>query len=229
MISLNINALSHWENWLFQQPCLSLVHVAKCDEYVLRCVAKVLYQSLKELLEYEGSVEEDMMITFQISQTDLFGNPLMYDLRENGDKIPVTNENRKVNRIYCFICMLYSLLYHQLGLELTQMDMLWMIRCFCVTELRELSWCSRWCVCAGVCGTVCRIYAEQKCGEAVQSIQEGLPHGYQWVSSQISVPTGGNRAPHLWKQSKISFFFKACFIEFAHVCSRKLTLFIRFM
>lgn len=38
------------------------------------------------------------MITFQISQTDLFGNPLMYDLRENGDKIPVTNENRKVSR-----------------------------------------------------------------------------------------------------------------------------------
>ncbi|XP_035617267.2 ubiquitin-protein ligase E3A-like [Oncorhynchus keta] len=55
----------------------------------------VLYQSLKELSEYEGSVEEDMMITFQISQTDLFGNPLMYDLRENGDQIPVTNENRK--------------------------------------------------------------------------------------------------------------------------------------
>ncbi|KAI1899651.1 hypothetical protein AGOR_G00063980 [Albula goreensis] len=55
----------------------------------------VLYQSLKETLEYEGNVEEDMMITFQISQTDLFGNPLMYDLRENGDKIPVTNENRK--------------------------------------------------------------------------------------------------------------------------------------
>ncbi|XP_061833290.1 ubiquitin-protein ligase E3A-like isoform X1 [Nerophis lumbriciformis] len=55
----------------------------------------ILHQSLKELLEYKGSVEEDMMITFQISQTDLFGNPLMYDLRENGDKIPVTNENRK--------------------------------------------------------------------------------------------------------------------------------------
>ncbi|XP_058885468.1 ubiquitin-protein ligase E3A isoform X1 [Acipenser ruthenus] len=55
----------------------------------------VLFQSLNELLEYEGSVEDDMMITFQISHTDLFGNPLMYDLRENGDKIPVTNENRK--------------------------------------------------------------------------------------------------------------------------------------
>lgn len=65
---------------------------------IFTCVGKVLYQSLKELLEYEGSVEEDMMITFQISQTDLFGNPLMYDLRENGDKIPVTNENRKVSQ-----------------------------------------------------------------------------------------------------------------------------------
>ncbi|XP_059036208.1 ubiquitin-protein ligase E3A isoform X1 [Mustela lutreola] len=55
----------------------------------------VLYQSLKDLLEYEGNVEDDMMITFQISQTDLFGNPMMYDLKENGDKIPITNENRK--------------------------------------------------------------------------------------------------------------------------------------
>lgn len=55
----------------------------------------VLFQSLKDLLAYEGSVEDDMMITFQISQTDLFGNPMMYDLKENGDKIPVTNENRQ--------------------------------------------------------------------------------------------------------------------------------------
>lgn len=41
-----------------------------------------------------------MMITFQISQTDLFGNPMMYDLKENGDKIPITNENRKVINIF---------------------------------------------------------------------------------------------------------------------------------
>lgn len=77
------------------------------------CVVKVLYQSLKELLEYEGSVEEDMMITFQISQTDLFGNPLMYDLRENGDKIPVTNENRKVSwNYYIFLNdILYYVIY----------------------------------------------------------------------------------------------------------------------
>uniref|UniRef100_A0AAY4C377 Ubiquitin-protein ligase E3A n=1 Tax=Denticeps clupeoides TaxID=299321 RepID=A0AAY4C377_9TELE len=55
----------------------------------------VLYKSLKELLDYEGNVEEDMTLTFQISQTDLFGNPVLHDLRENGDQIPVTNDNRK--------------------------------------------------------------------------------------------------------------------------------------
>ena len=60
-------------------------------------------------------MEDDMMITFQISQTDLFGNPMMHDLKENGDKIPITNENRKVVNV--FISMF---LYH----------------CFCVSMNR---------------------------------------------------------------------------------------------
>lgn len=55
----------------------------------------VLYQSLKDLLEYEGNVEDDMMIIFQILQIDFFGNLMMYDLKENGDKILIINENRK--------------------------------------------------------------------------------------------------------------------------------------
>ncbi|XP_007889306.2 ubiquitin-protein ligase E3A isoform X3 [Callorhinchus milii] len=55
----------------------------------------ILHQSIKELTEYEGCVEDDMMITFQISQTDLFGTPVMSNLKENGDLIPVTNDNRK--------------------------------------------------------------------------------------------------------------------------------------
>lgn len=59
-------------------------------------VLQVLYQSLKGVLEYMGNVEEDMMMTFQISHTDLFGNPVIYDLKEQGDQIPVTKENRQV-------------------------------------------------------------------------------------------------------------------------------------
>ncbi|XP_069560172.1 ubiquitin-protein ligase E3A isoform X2 [Brachyistius frenatus] len=55
----------------------------------------VLYQSLKGLLDYTDNVEDDMMLTFQISHTDLFGNPILYDLKEQGDKIPVTKDNRQ--------------------------------------------------------------------------------------------------------------------------------------
>nr|XP_057929407.1 ubiquitin-protein ligase E3A isoform X1 [Doryrhamphus excisus]XP_057929408.1 ubiquitin-protein ligase E3A isoform X1 [Doryrhamphus excisus] len=55
----------------------------------------VLYQSLKELLDYGGNVEEDMALTFQISHTDLFGSPVLYDLKEEGEDIPVSKENRQ--------------------------------------------------------------------------------------------------------------------------------------
>ncbi|KAK9518844.1 hypothetical protein VZT92_021613 [Zoarces viviparus] len=54
-----------------------------------------LYQSLKKLLEYGGNVEQDMMLTYQISHTDLFGNPILYDLKDQGDQIPVTEDNRQ--------------------------------------------------------------------------------------------------------------------------------------
>ncbi|XP_053177880.1 ubiquitin-protein ligase E3A [Scomber japonicus] len=54
-----------------------------------------LYHSLKQLLEYTGNVEKDMALTFQISHRDLFGNPVLHDLKEEGDQIPVTKENRQ--------------------------------------------------------------------------------------------------------------------------------------
>uniref|UniRef100_A0A8C5GCW2 Ubiquitin-protein ligase E3A n=1 Tax=Gouania willdenowi TaxID=441366 RepID=A0A8C5GCW2_GOUWI len=55
----------------------------------------VLYQSLKGILQHDGNVKDDMMLTFQISHTDLFGNPVLYDLKEHGEQIPVTEENRQ--------------------------------------------------------------------------------------------------------------------------------------
>ncbi|XP_072352821.1 ubiquitin-protein ligase E3A-like isoform X1 [Scyliorhinus torazame] len=55
----------------------------------------ILYRSLKDILEYEGNLEEDMMITFQVSYSDLFGVPIIHNLKENSDEIPVTNQNKK--------------------------------------------------------------------------------------------------------------------------------------
>ncbi len=64
---------------------------------------QALFQSLKELLEYVGNVEEDMMLTFQISHTDLFGSAVLYDLKEQGEQIPVTKENRQVTCLKSFL------------------------------------------------------------------------------------------------------------------------------
>jgi ubiquitin-protein ligase E3 A len=58
---------------------------------------QVLYQSLKQLLDYSGNVEEDIVTSFQISGTDLFGNPITHDLKEQGEGIPVTNHNKQVH------------------------------------------------------------------------------------------------------------------------------------
>lgn len=48
------------------------------------------------MLEYEGNVEEDMMITFQVQYEDMFGGTLTHNLKENAENIPVTKENRQV-------------------------------------------------------------------------------------------------------------------------------------
>jgi ubiquitin-protein ligase E3 A len=54
-----------------------------------------LYNSLKQLLEYnEPDVEEVFMQTFRISYQDVFGSIINYDLKEHGDEISVTQENK---------------------------------------------------------------------------------------------------------------------------------------
>lgn len=57
----------------------------------------VLYNSLKQLLEYnEQDMEEVFMQTFRISYKDVFGSIIHYDLKENGDCVNVTQENKYV-------------------------------------------------------------------------------------------------------------------------------------
>uniref|UniRef100_A0A8C9W777 HECT-type E3 ubiquitin transferase n=2 Tax=Scleropages formosus TaxID=113540 RepID=A0A8C9W777_SCLFO len=60
----------------------------------LQQVMPDLAHGLRELLSYEGNVEEDFCSTFQVFQEEL-GIIKSYNLRPGGDKIPVTNQNRK--------------------------------------------------------------------------------------------------------------------------------------
>lgn len=54
-------------------------------------------RSLADILEYEGEDFEDTyMLTFNIRYTGPFGETIDHDLREDGDDIPVTKDNRKV-------------------------------------------------------------------------------------------------------------------------------------
>lgn len=57
-----------------------------------------LYQSFNSMLEFDGTDEEFedcFMLTFQISVTDSFESVVNFNLKEDGEKIPVTKENRK--------------------------------------------------------------------------------------------------------------------------------------
>ncbi|XP_069704563.1 probable E3 ubiquitin-protein ligase HECTD2 [Periplaneta americana] len=51
-------------------------------------------RGLTELLAYEGNVEEDMCMSFQVSLEE-YGEVKTYKLKESGENIPVNNENRK--------------------------------------------------------------------------------------------------------------------------------------
>ncbi|KAF5298616.1 hypothetical protein FQR65_LT09712 [Abscondita terminalis] len=54
-----------------------------------------LYNSLKEMLIYtETDLEEVFMQTFRISYQDVFGSVIHHDLKEDGDNINVTQENK---------------------------------------------------------------------------------------------------------------------------------------
>lgn len=55
-----------------------------------------LYNGLKDMLEYkEPDLEEVYYQTFRICYQDVFGNTLFHDLKENGDSIFVTLDNKK--------------------------------------------------------------------------------------------------------------------------------------
>uniref|UniRef100_A0A8C4P5N5 HECT-type E3 ubiquitin transferase n=1 Tax=Dromaius novaehollandiae TaxID=8790 RepID=A0A8C4P5N5_DRONO len=77
-------------------PCDHNTLVGICDVALedLVQIMPELAHGLTELLAYEGNVEEDFYSTFQVFQEE-FGVIKSYNLKANGDKIPVTNQNRK--------------------------------------------------------------------------------------------------------------------------------------
>ncbi|KAG8223038.1 hypothetical protein J437_LFUL001360 [Ladona fulva] len=69
-------------------------------------------RGLSELLAYEGNVEEDMCMNFQVSLEE-YGEMRTYDIKEGGADIPVTNENRHEYVALYLDWVLNSAIYHQ--------------------------------------------------------------------------------------------------------------------
>eukprot|EP00794_Sanderia_malayensis_P005513 gene5513-6198_t len=77
----------------YQNPHAS-VGMAQLGLNDLNDVNPELCSGLKQLLEYDGDVENDLCQIFQISYTS-FGHIVTKDLKRNGSQIPVTNQNRE--------------------------------------------------------------------------------------------------------------------------------------
>jgi ubiquitin-protein ligase E3 A len=53
-----------------------------------------LARGLQQLLEFEGDVQDTFCLIFQV-ETEVYGHRETYDLKPDGENIPVTNENRQ--------------------------------------------------------------------------------------------------------------------------------------
>lgn len=63
--------------------------------YDLRQVMPCLAASLQDLLDYEGDVRNDFMLTFVASYADQFDVVHTVELKPNGHEVELDNENRK--------------------------------------------------------------------------------------------------------------------------------------
>ncbi|XP_053292088.1 probable E3 ubiquitin-protein ligase HECTD2 isoform X1 [Pleuronectes platessa] len=77
-------------------PCdqNALVGMAPATLDDLQQIMPELAHGLGELLSYEGNVEDDFYLTFQVFQEEM-GVVRSYNLKPGGDRIPVTRQNRK--------------------------------------------------------------------------------------------------------------------------------------
>ena len=61
----------------------------------LKLLMPSLAASLQQLLDYEGNVRDDFMLSFQVSFSSEFDQIQNIQLKENGHEIELTSENRK--------------------------------------------------------------------------------------------------------------------------------------
>ncbi|XP_061194603.1 probable E3 ubiquitin-protein ligase HECTD2 isoform X2 [Saccostrea echinata] len=90
----------------------AMVGVSTMSLEDLKTVQADVAYGLQDLLDYDGDVEEDFGLSFQVSVTE-FGLVKTIDLKPNGSNIPVTTENRK-EYVHLYVdWILNKSVYHQ--------------------------------------------------------------------------------------------------------------------
>lgn len=90
----------------------AVVGITNLGLYDLKFVHPTLAASLQELLDYEGDVESDFMLTFEVAFSE-FEITRLEPLKENGHQIKLTNENRKEYVSLYVDFLLNKLIYKQ--------------------------------------------------------------------------------------------------------------------
>ncbi|XP_062616198.1 probable E3 ubiquitin-protein ligase HECTD2 isoform X2 [Saccostrea cucullata] len=90
----------------------AMVGVSTMSLEDLKTVQADVAFGLQDLLDYDGDVEEDFGLSFQVSVTE-FGLVKTIDLKPNGSNIPVTTENRKEYVQLYVDWILNKSVYHQ--------------------------------------------------------------------------------------------------------------------
>ena len=79
------------------------------------------------MLEFNGSDEEfeaTFMLTFQISLTDNFESTVTFNLKPDGDNIPVTKQNRQVRFVFICLCLYNQIIYECTHFQSTHLSSL---------------------------------------------------------------------------------------------------------
>ena len=89
---------------------LSLPPSSSPSSLSLSLLFQVIAKSLQSMLDYEGtdeSFQDTFMATFSITYSDMFVSVQSANLKEEGDKIPVTLDNRQVSTCTWKLLVLY--------------------------------------------------------------------------------------------------------------------------
>lgn len=75
-------------------------------------------------MEYNGNIEEELVITFEVGYQDIFGEKISHNLIERGSEVLVTQDNKRVSLKHKFVSSLNAKYFFFFLLSLSHIQIL---------------------------------------------------------------------------------------------------------